>query len=1070
MSGAKEELNGNRIADTSIRQPVFIAMIMLLALVIGALAFTTLPVNLLPEISIPTIAITVAYPGAGAESVADLVAKPLEDAINTVNGVKHITSTSSEGITQITVELDTSVVLDKGEQDIRDKVNTVRPQLPLDVRDPVFARFDPNDQPIVSIAVTSDTRSPLELRKLVDNDIAPRLQRAQGVGSVTVSGGQVRQINVQMNLARLKALQILPAQLTHAIQTANTNQSLGTINAGDRDINLRAPSMLQTPADITHIQITGTSYKIGDVATVEDGIADADSYARLDGKDTITISVLKQSGSNTVSVAANTRAALAAVFAQQSDLKYTIPNDQSTSVSESVNSAIEELLIAAVSAMLVVLIFFRDLRNTLVTVAGLPVIMIATFAALKLFGLTINLISLLALSVSVGLVIDDAIVVRENIFRRMEYGETPRLASSRGTAEVALSVLAMSLTVIAVFLPVTFTGGITGIIFKSFGITVASAMAISLVEAFTLAPMLSAYFFKQRVPKASHAAAAANAGGELPEEGHEELGRLARGYGRILAWGLRHRSVIVLLALIVLVASVVVASGLKFSFFATQDNHQLVVGFDLPPGSPLAATNKLAQQAEGVLLKDPGVESVLTAVGGAGQAEHGQLTLLLRSTAQTAVVEGRMRSELGFLPKVVVGRTGFGGGSTSVSSRQLQVSIQTSGTVQDLVPLLQSLQGQAQTIPGLTDIDSTYQPGKPELQFQVDPARSGDLGITNDDLATSVRALINGDKATTLRQNGEDTDVVIRLAPGDRGNVSDIRNISLPTKQGSIPLSSLAHMQLTSGPTSIRRYDRLNQVLIGANVVGRNVAETQRDVTAALKQVALPNNVFVSFTGTTQQQNEGFATLFIAMGLSVLFVYMVLASQFGSFLQPFVIMLAMPFSFIGAFLALRIVGLDLDITGMIGLIMLLGLVTKNSILLVDLTNKLRAAGSAKHAALERACSVRLRPILMTTLALVAGGIPSAIGLGQGSEFRRGLSVAVIGGLLTSTLLTLLVVPIAYSLLDSFTTRFTGLFRRQPKESKAQAPAATGGVAMLQVGDGTPLTVSGDIAQPQMVHE
>ncbi|MBK9941144.1 MAG: efflux RND transporter permease subunit [Kouleothrix sp.] len=1053
---SKDKLRGMVISDTSIKQPVFITMVMLLAVVIGFLAYTTLPVNLLPDISIPTIAVAVPYPGAGPESVADQVAKPIENTLNTLNGVKHITSNSSEGISQIIIEFDTSIDVNKAEQDVREKVNAVLPQLPRDVRDPVYFKFDPNDLPILTVAVSSKGgQTPLALRKLIDDDIAPQLQRVNGVGSVTVSGGQVRQINVQMDLNKLKAWQILPVQITRAIQTANATLGLGSITNGTQDISLRAPSMIQTPQDIARIQVTGTPYRIGDVATIEDGVAEVKSYARLDGKDAITIAIRKQSGSNTIQVADDTKAALTRLFEGQPDLKYFIPSDQSTFIRQSTNSAIEELLIASLAAMVIVLVFFRDIRNTLVTVAGLPVIMIGTFAAIKAFGLTINLMTLLAMSLSVGLVIDDAIVVRENIFRHMERGQTPRVASSRGTAEVALSVLAMSLTIIAVFLPVTFTSGVTGIIFKSFGLTVACAMAISLIEAFTLAPMLSAYFFKQKKGAQaleSHPAIDDESEHDsLIEEANEDTGPMGRFYERVLNWSLRHRLAVVMIALLVFGASFAVASTLKFSFFPQQDSGQFAIGVDLQPGATLAETNRLAQQAEAILLQDPAIEAVLTTVGGVGNTEHADFLVKLHEGNPTQATEDRLRPQLAFLPKLAFGQAGgFGPGGSGVTNRQLQISVQTSRPLNEIVPELQKLQGQTQGIAGLVDIDTTYKPGKPELRFHVDPAKVGDLGVTNDDIASSVRALISGDRATTFSQNGEDTDVYVRLRPDDRSSVDDLSGIAVPTRAGSVPLSSLVRVEVASSPTTIRRYDRQNQILIGANVVGRNVNEVQQEIAGKLKADSLPSGINVTFTGSTQQQQEGFSTLIIAMLLSVLFVYMVLASQFGSFTQPLVIMLAMPFSFIGAFLALRLTGFDLDIIGMIGLIMLLGLVVKNSILMVDFTNQLRDAGMDKHPALEKAGAVRLRPILMTTLALVAGSIPVAIGIGEGSEFRRGLSIVLIGGLLTSTVLTLLVVPTAYSLLDSATSRVGRLFRR----GDHTVPAAAQGDLQLQPATGT----------------
>ena len=1040
----QEKLNGMVISDTSIRQPVFITMLMLLAIVIGLLAYSTMPVNLLPDISVPYVVVSVPYPGAGPESVADQVAKPIEDQLNTLTGIKHITSNSSEGVAVIIAEFDTSVDVNRAEQDVRDKVNAVRPRLPRDVNDPIFQKIDINDAPILTLTIASEGgKSPLELRRLVDNDIVPRLQRVQGVGSVDVSGGQIRQINVQMDLAKLKAWQVLPVQITRAIQTANNSRGLGSITQGTTDISLRVPSQIQAPADIARIQITGTPYRVGDVATIEDGVAQPISYARLDGKDAIAVAIRKQSGGNTVAVANGIKAQLGSIFAGQPDLKYFIPNDQSTAVTQSTRGAIEELLIAAVSAMLVVLLFFRDLRNTLVTIAGLPVILIATFAALKIFGQTINLLTLLALSLSVGLVIDDAIVVRENIFRHMERGETPMVASSRGTAQVALSVLAMSLTIIAVFLPVTFTSGITGIIFRAFGITVAAAMAISLVEAFTLAPMLSAYFFKQKkvVHAGSHVIANPTPEQELLEEAAEDPGVMGRFYHRLLAWSLRHRMTIVGIFILFVVLSVFVASGLKFSFFPNQDPGYFLMGYTMPPGTTLSETDRLARQAEAIILQDKDVEAVQTTVGGTGAPENGQFFVKLKEGISTVPVETRLRPQLTFLPRLAIAQASMGGATTAVERRPLAISIQSTRRLDEIAPMLLALQPKLQQVPGLVDIDTTYNPGKPEIRFLVDPSKTGNLGVTNDDIATSVRALINGDTATTFRQNGEDTDIVVRLQQSDRASTDSLRGIAVPSRTGSIPLSSLVKVEVSSSPTTIRRYDKLNQIVVGANVApGYNVAEVQQQIQAGLQQAQIPNDVFISFIGQTQQTTEGFSTLFIAMGLSVLFVYIVLASQFGSFLQPLVIMLAMPFSFIGAFLALRLVRLDMDITGMIGLIMLLGLVTKNSILLVDFANRLRSAGMEKHAALEAAGAIRLRPILMTTIALVVGSIPSAIGIGEGSEFRRGLSTVVIGGLITSMLLTLLVVPTAYSLLDSVTNRFQLLFQRRKSTEPAPAPA------------------------------
>lgn len=1057
-----ERLNGLWISDVSIRQPVFITMVMLAIVTFGILAFRTTPVNLLPDINIPVYSVSIIYPGAGPESVADQVLTPVEDALNTIAGLDHITSSASEGLAVIILEFEAGTSIEEIDQDVREKVNGVMPRLPRDVRTPIFQRFDPNSAPIMQLAVASTNNlSALELRRILDDEIVPLLQRARGVGSISVSGGQTRQINVLMDLEKLQSYGILPVQITASLQQANANLGLGNIVNGEQEIGLRAPSLLQSPEDITKIQITGTPYRIGDVARVEDGVADSVTYSRLDGSDAIILSVLKQTGANTVEVADNVRAVIEETFASRPDLTYTIPNDQSDDVRGAVNSSIEELIFAAVAAFLVVWLFFGNLRSTIITMIGLPVILIGSFIFMPIFGITINLISLLALSLCVGLVIDDAIVVRENIFRHLERGENAVVASSKGTWEVGLSVLAMTLTIVAVFVPVTFAEGVAGIVFRSFGLIVSVAILLSLVEAFTFAPMMSANLFPNHKLKKAHASheplidipvvegdhVAERDKGLLQEAG-EDPGRMGRAYGRLLGWSLaslRNRLIVVGVAVAVLVLSGLVAMSLKFSFFPQQDTHQFLLGFEMPPGTTLAETDRMAREAEAVLQADPEVETVISTVGFSGNPERAQFFVKLTGNVPTLEAQARLREQLNFLPRIAFAVPSFQPTGTSVAERELLVSLQTTRPVSDLAPVVAAVQAEMRKLEGAVDIDTTFQPGKPELRFIANPSRIGDLGITNNDIASSVRALVNGEEATVLRQGGSDTDVVVRLEPADRSGVESLSAISIPTRSGIVPLSSLGRVEIASSPVTIRRYDRLNQVLIGANLNGRNISEAQAEMEQRIASLGIPNDVVVSYLGSYQQTTEGFDSLLLAMGLSVLFVYMVLASQFGSFSQPLVIMMAMPFSFIGAFVALRIIGIDLDITGMIGLIMLLGLVVKNSILLVDFTNRLRGLGLPKHDALRMAGAIRLRPILMTSVAMIAGALPTAIGLhvfggGDGSEFRKGLAWVIIGGMTTSTLLTLLVVPTAYSLMDSATSYLARLFRRGEPKDEPPAPA------------------------------
>ncbi|WP_097653369.1 efflux RND transporter permease subunit [Candidatus Chloroploca asiatica] len=1074
----KEKLNGIWISDVAIRQPVFITMVMLAILTFGILSFRTTPVNLLPDIDVPVFVVSVNYPGAGPESVADQVIRPIEDAVNTLAGLRDLTSNSSEGFGFLVLEFEAGTDINEIDQNVREKVNAILPSLPRDVRQPVFERFDPNQAPIMSIAVAATGgQSPLALRSQLDNEIVPLLQRVPGVGNVAVSGGEVRQINVLMDLARLQAFGILPSQITRSLQQANANLGLGTIEQGDQSVSLRAPSLLQTPEDIARIQITGTNFRIGDVATVEDGVAEVTRFSRLDGDDAIILSVRKQSGSNTVTVAENVRAAVEDLFRTRSDLVYTIPQDDSQAVTASVISSLEELIFASIAAFLVVWFFFRNLRSTIITMIGLPVILIGTFIFMPFFGLTINLITLLALSLCVGLVIDDAIVVRENIFRRMERGETARIASSKGTSEVSLSVLAMTLTIVAVFVPVTFAEGTAGIVFQSFGVVIAVAILLSLVEAFTLAPMMSSNVFPnaKMKPHDTHGSRREALPGldidrlqqenddrdsSLLQEAKEDPGRMGAAYGKLLGWTLastRNRMLVVATSIGVLLLSVVVAGGLKFTFFPEQDPHEFLMGFEARPGTTLAETNRLAQQAEQVLLADPAVSTVISNVGFSGNPERTEFFVKLVDRTPTIPVQERLREQLGFLPRLSFALPSFQPTSTGVAGREFLVSLQTPRSVNEIAPVVAAVENEFRQMEGLVDIDTNFQTGKPELQFIADPGRIGELGVTNDDIATSVRALINGERATVLRQDGQDYDVVVRLREEDRTGVESLGAISLPTRSGTVPLSSLGTIEVSSSPVTIRRFNRLNQVLIGANLEGRNLTDVQNEMNARLDALGIPNDVVVSYVGLLQQTTEGFDSLLLAMALSVLFVYMVLASQFGSFTQPLVIMMAMPFSFIGAFLALRIIGIDLDITGMIGLILLLGLVVKNSILLVDFTNQLRALGLNKHDSLRLAGAIRLRPILMTAISLIAGALPTAMGIhvfgtGQGTEFRSGLAWVIIGGMTTSTILTLLVVPTVYSLIEGMTSRFNNWFIRkfpsagQP-EVQPEPPVATGATAI-----------------------
>jgi HAE1 family hydrophobic/amphiphilic exporter-1 len=784
-------------------------------------------------------------------------------------------------------------------------------------------------------------------------------------------------------------------------------------------------------------------------------------------------------------------------------VQYTIVRNDAGTVRLNVLGAIEEIFIALGFAVLVVMLFFSGLRrvlrssilpglvllvgigilpsvgvpgselyaiviavvllllqaaftdrNTFITVIGLPVIIMGSFAAMAAFGLSLNIITLLAISVSVGLVIDDAIVVRENIIHRLEKGDTPMQAASKGTAEVALSVLAMTLTIVAVFVPVTFTSGITGIIFQSFGITVAVAMVLSLVEAFTLAPMLSA-----RLVRASTTKPQSHEATQLPE--HDPPATQSRNhaitqsqnrpitpaslYARLLGWSLRHRWATLGGGALVIALTVALSGNLQTAFLPEAEEHRFGAGFTMPAGTPLAQTERMARQFEQIVAADPDVTAVLATVGGnggsaGGASEQASFLVLLDSETSTTAVIARLRPQLEAFPRLALVPSNYQSGtSAAVADRPIQIEVRGTGDAALVVETAAQVQAALRDVPGLANLDSTATPGAPELRYELIQQRANDYGLTNQDLALTLRTLVDGTTAARYREGGEDYPIIVRLRPEDRQSASSLGQISLPLGGQLVPITSIATIIEDSSPTVIRRTDRLNEVMIGASNSGRNINAVVADVEARLASLALPAGVTVSFGGATEDEAEGFAGLLVAMGLSVVFVYMVLASQFRSFSQPVVLMLAMPLSFIGAFLALQITGRELDIIGMIGMLMLLGLVVKNSILLVDLTNTLRAGGLAKHDALAEAGAQRLRPILMTSLTIIFGVLPAAAGFGYGAALRQGLATVVIGGMITSTLLTLLLVPTAYSLLEG-TLEWLGRARRRERTPAAKADA------------------------------
>lgn len=1015
------------ISDTSIKRPVFITMIFIALLVLGIISYTRMGVDLYPDISFPIITVQTVYPGASPYEVETEVSKPMEDALGSLSGVKTISSTSTEGLSTVNIEFNLEYSADKANSDVREKVASTRNILPNDVLEPVILKFDPSLIPILSVAAvdTSGSLDEYTLRNLLDDTIKARLEHVSGIAQVQIHGGLEREIQIELSLSRLKALQISPQQVSDAIKRENVNIPGGRIMQPEKELSLRTLGRFQSTDDISKVVVDtrgGIPVYVRDVASVKDGFKEKSSLTRLNGRDSVVISAWKQSGTNTVTVANDVLKEIERLRKEYPGLNFTLVLDQSQFIKASTNSTIHDLIFGALMASLVVFLFFRDLRNTLITVIGLPFIVIAAFFIMGILGFTLNMITLLALALCIGLLIDDAIVVRENIFRHMEQGKKPGEAASAGTAEVALTVLAMTLTVVAVFLPIGFATGIIGKFLREFGITVSAAVLISLFEAFTLAPMLSAHYFKKKTENSKVTYWSRMSGNMDKAEKNMNFG-----YHAFLSWALRHRFQTLLGGLVLFLAGMSILPILGTSFTHEQQQGQFEMSIELPSGTPLKKTDENIKELEAWLIKNPNVKNEYTTVGSGSTPEVASIFVQLKDRTKENDLKTEIRNKFSFLSNLNFSASGGAGtsGRQAVSGRPIQVQLMTNGDITKMEQTADQVMQAMQEIPGLVDIDKNSRPGKPEIRLDVDRQRAADSGLSVAQIGSTMRTLVQGDTVSKYQENGKDFDITVRLREQDRDNYQDILSATLLNARGQqVPLSSVTRVSFSTGPGQIYRQDRQRQVVIGANFTTSSQSQITTAIRLRLDKFGLPPGVSYKFGGQIESMQESFTVLTLSLLLSIIFIYMVLASQFGSFTQPLIIMVALPLAAIGAFMALLVARKPLDITAMIGIILLMGIAAKNSIILIDFTNQQRQRGLSVKEALLTAGPIRLRPVLMTSVALIFGMLPIAFSLGEGSEFRAPMAITVIGGLITSTLFTLIVVPVIYDVFAGLKARFS----------------------------------------------
>ena len=1028
----------------SIAHPVFATMLMVAFVVLGLFSWKRLAVEQFPDIAFPVVVVQTAYPGASPEAVESEITRRIEEQVNTISGVNRLSSRSYEGQSLVIVEFDLTVDPALAAQDVREKVALVRPLLKREVKESLVTRFNPDDAPILSVAIRSPSRGARELTTLAEQVVKRRVENARGVGRATVIGGVSREIQVLLRPAEMEALRIGVDQVMAAVRGENQEVPAGTLVTREREQVVQIRARLASAADFEKLVVArrgGQPVLLGQIARVIDGEQEPETAALVDGARAIALDVVKGQGENTIAVVDGVRRILDQLDAElPDDVELVVVRDASTSIRNSVASVLRNIVEGAVLTVLIVFLFLSSWRSTVITGLTLPISLIGTFLVMYAMGFSINLVTLLALSICVGLLIDDAIVVRENIVRHQARGKPHREAALDGTTEIALAVAATTLTIVAVFLPIGFMGGIIGKFFKQFGVTVAFAVLLSMFVSFTLDPMLSAVW---RDPDAQGARGRGPVAAML-RAFQAATGRLEAGYVRLLRWGLRRRVVALTLALAAFGASFPLMRAIGTEFVPQADNNEFYLQFHTPVGSSLEFTQDKVRQVEAALREFPGVRYTYATINaGALQGKH-YATLFARLTPRdqrplsVQAMRAPVRERLARIPGVTV--TDAGNLAAVGSGKPIQVSVQ-GPDIRELERIAEAARRQMAAVPGIVDLDTSSKPAKPTVSVEVDRALASDLGVGVAQIGSVLRPLLAGEAAGSWRgPDDENYDVQVRLPRDARASVADLERLTLlsavPEADGSprmVPLRQVATFRTDTGPAQINRRDLTREVLLSANAEGVAPGTLGLQVNRALADVALPPGYRFVTGGSTRDMTESFGYAAQALLLAVVFIYMILASQFGSFLQPLAIMASLPLALIGVVVALLAWQSTLNMFSMIGFILLMGLVTKNAILLVDFANQARARGVERAQALLQAAEIRLRPILMTTLAMVFGMLPLAVGLGEGAEQRAPMAHAVIGGVIASTLLTLLVVPVLYTFLDDL-GRLAG--RRRPEAHRS----------------------------------
>ena len=1015
----------------SVKYPVFTIMMMFCLMVLGLASWQRMGVEEFPDVDFPFVVVYTNYPGASPETVESEITKKMEDQINTISGLKQVISQSSEGLSTIVAEFNLDVSSSIAAQDVRDKIAPVTSQFRDEVQDPIVERYDPTTSPIMSIVFESNNMSLRDLSSYLDQRIIPQLKTVAGVGTVNLLGDAQRQIRIQVNPQKLQSFGIGIDQVINTLKAENVDIPGGTLKQPNSELVVEIKSKIIHPfafADLIIANKNGAPIYLKQVATVEDSQAEMESSAYLNGQSAVAVDILRSSDSNVIDVVDNMYKTLNEVntqLPQGTTAKVVV--DTSKGIRGSIKDVARTIIEGAVLAILIVLLFLGSFRSTVITGLTLPIALLGTLAFIWAFGFTINMMTLLALSLSIGLLIDDAIVVRENIVRHADMGKDHVSAALDGTKEIGLAVLATTLTIVAVFLPVAFMGGIIGRFFYQFGVTVSIAVLISMFVSFTLDPMLSAHWAEKHNPNKKP-----NRVERFFSWISGKIDRLNIHYEKLLKLALKFR----LLTLLIAVASLFGALGLsKFvgtEFVPVPDKGEIRIKFETPVNASLEYSQAKLQQVDAIIRQHPEVKVTYGSINSTTDRGKNHVSIRISVTPRSERTQtlSDLNNEFRDRLKSVAGIsiTSIASADEVVSGGKKPVMISIKGPdLDELQKISDRFMAEISKVDGIVDLESSFKEPKPTLNVQINRVLASDLGLSVNQIANVVRPLIAGDDVTTWQdENGETYDVNLRLTEDQRRLPSDIQNMYLSSQKTDadnnpilIPLASVAKFEETLGASQINRRDLSREILIEANTSGRPTGDIGGDIAKIQQDFKLPVGYSFDTQGSNKDMAESAGYALTAITLSIVFINIVLGSQFNSFIHPAAIMASLPLSLIGVFLALFLFNSTMNLFSIIGIIMLMGLVTKNAILLIDFIKKAMDKGTSRYDAIIEAGKTRLRPILMTTSAMVMGMVPLALGLGEGGEQSAPMAHAVIGGVITSTLLTLVVVPVIFTYLDDF---------------------------------------------------